>query len=228
MVEVMITMAYRPLGYASFSTMMMTFQHIPKPLPKQEQPSVFPTSFSILGGVGWLQLAPPNLRSINLQIRIQKKNASLPQLQHHVIMLRHHVILLSEVRSQFAEKKQEIAIQKPFPLLDSSCQTSSKCMLFTQTFHARLFLSGTFPWENKGTRSRRSSSVTSSHGSLPKTGCHMTWPRWNHNEFEKISGGIFPPMVFYQPLNVPKTNSQKKAWKIVAKGDYLHPFHLEL
>lgn len=73
MVEVMITMAYRPLGYASFSTMMMTFQHIPKPLPKQEQPSVFPTSFSILGGVGWLQLAPPNLRSINLQIRIQKK-----------------------------------------------------------------------------------------------------------------------------------------------------------
>ena len=57
----------------------------------------------------------PNLRSINLQIRIPKKNASLPQLQHHVIMLRHHVILLSEVKSQFAEKKQEIAIQKPFP-----------------------------------------------------------------------------------------------------------------
>lgn len=135
----------------------------PKALPKQEQPSVFPTSFSILGGVGWLQPEsqlkihqPPNKDS-------PKKNASLPQLQHHVIMLRRHVILQPEVRSPLTEKKQE---------LDSSCQTSSKCMLFTQTFHTRFVLSGTFPWENKGTRSRRSSSVTSSHGSLPKTGCH--------------------------------------------------------
>ena len=175
-------MAYRPLGYASFSTRMMTFQHIPKGfgnLPKQEQPSVFPTSFSILGGVGWLQPAsqlkihqPPNKDS--------KKMLHYPSFN---IMSSCWGIMSSfylRWGHNSLKRSRRLQFKNLSLLLDSSCQTSSKCMLFTQTFHTRFVLSGTFPWENKGTRSRRSSSVTSSHGSLPKTGRHVTWPRWNH------------------------------------------------